>query len=168
MNDTDIAATLKRYKEEIDFSTEKLKSVAADMGLFYDRLCDIAKQYKKKSAVKDENFEEEFRAMVTSLRVLTDKSLQFWQDARGYIRSADRKELMSGNRILIKQMNIAARNFSRVTDEFETLLKTFQALSGDITLRLNWWMLESCLKDLQNISGRILFLVRDLEKNYDK
>jgi hypothetical protein len=44
----------------------------------------------------------------------------------------------------------------------------FQSLSGEITLRLNWWMLESCLEDLQKISGWILFLERDLEKHYDK
>lgn len=166
--DTDIEDTLKRYKEEIDVSTENLKSCGAKMKLFYDRLEDIAKQYKKRSAVKDESFEEEFRALVIALRSQTDESEEFWRTARTYIRALDKKEAVGANRILIKQINISARNFSRVTDEFCAFLRVFQSLSGEITLRLNWWMLESCLEDLQKISGWILFLERDLEKHYDK
>ncbi len=157
-------AKIKQMSEEIDSSSAALRTINEKLRSYYDRLEVICKQHRRRMPIKDITFQEEFRATVLELKDFADKSDDFWQQTRAFFRTGEKATLVEANRIGIKQMNIGAMAFSRQVDELYTVFKNIQSLAREVPLRLNWWLLEASCEDLTKISGRILFLIRDLEK----
>lgn len=164
---SDLEKKFEQMLSEIETSNDKLRAINSQLRLFYDRLEDKVKQHRRKMPVRDVTFEEEFRALVLDLRKLTDNSQDFWQETRAYFRILDKNKMVLENRVYVKRVNIAALAFTRQTDELFTVFKNLQELGKDISLRLNWWLLESSSDDLFKITNKILFLTRDMEKRYE-
>lgn len=162
-----IEERLKQMLEETETSKDKLRLINTQFRLYYDRLEVIAKQHRRRVAVTDTAFEQEFRATVEELRKLTDTEQDFWQQARSDYNKYDKAEIIKDNRVLVKQISIAALAFTRQTDELYTIFKNLQTVGKDVPLRLTWWILEYCCEDLFKITNRILFMMRDMEKHYE-
>ena len=156
--------TVKRMSEEIEKSSSALRTLNVRLRDYYDRLEVIYKQYRRRMPVKDLSFQEDFRSAVLELKTLAEESNDFWQNVRAYFRSLNKAELAANGRINIKQMNISALAFNRQVDELYTIVKNIQTLAKDVPMRLNWWLLEASCEDLNKITSRILFLIRDMEK----
>lgn len=163
----DMEQQLQQMLSEVENSKDKLRALNNNLRLFYDRLEVIAKQHKRRQPVTDTSFQEEFRAAVAELKALSDASQDFWHETRKMYNSSDKAKLIGDNRILVKQISIAALAFTRQTDELFTLFKNLQTLGKDVPLRLNWFILEYCCEDLFKITNRILFMTRDMEKHYE-
>lgn len=156
--------TVKRMSEEIEKSSSALRTLNVRLRDYYDRLEVIYKQYRRRMPVKDLSFQEDFRSAVLELKTLAEESNDFWQNVRAYFRSLNKAELAANGRINIKQMNISALDFNRQVDELYTIVKNIQTLAKDVPMRLNWWLLEASCEDLNKITSRVLFLIRDMEK----
>ncbi|MDD6173958.1 MAG: hypothetical protein PUB86_06750 [Elusimicrobia bacterium] len=156
--------TVKRMSEEIEKSSSALRTLNVRLRDYYDRLEVIYKQYRRRMPVKDLSFQENFRSAVLELKTLAEESNDFWQNVRAYFRSLNKAELAANGRINIKQMNISALAFNRQVDELYTIVKNIQTLAKDVPMRLNWWLLEASCEDLNKITSRVLFLIRDMEK----
>ncbi|MGN0022674.1 MAG: hypothetical protein ACI352_01400 [Elusimicrobiaceae bacterium] len=156
--------TVKRMSEEIEKSSSALRTLNVRLRDYYDRLEVIYKQYRRRMPVKDLSFQEDFRSAVLELKTLAEESNDFWQNVRAYFRSLNKAELAANGRINIKQMNISALAFNRQVDELYTIVKNIQTLAKDVPMRLNWWLLEASCEDLNKITSRVLFLIRDMEK----
>ena len=163
----DMEQQLHQMLSEVENSKDKLRLINNNLRLFYDRLEVIAKQHKRRQPVTDASFQEEFRAAVAELKTLSDSSQDFWHETRKMYNSSDKAKLIGDNRILVKQISIAALAFTRQTDELFTIFKNLQTLGKDVPLRLNWFILEYCCEDLFKITNRILFMTRDMEKHYE-
>ena len=156
---------IKRMSEEIERSEDALRAINAKLRGYYDRLEIIHNQFRRRTPIKDTEFQNEFRATVLELKTLADESGEFWQQTRTYFRTLDDKaDVIESNRINIKQMNITALAFNRQVDELYTIFKNIQTLAKEVPLMLNWWLLEECCEDLNKIVTRILFLIRDMGK----
>lgn len=156
--------TVKRMSEEIEKSSSALRTLNVRLRDYYDRLEVIYKQYRRRMPVKDLSFQEDFRSAVLELKTLAEESNDFWQNVRAYFRNLNKAELAANGRINIKQMNISALAFNRQVDELYTIVKNIQTLAKDVPMRLNWWLLEASCEDLNKITSRVLFLIRDMEK----
>ncbi len=156
---------IKRMSEEIERSEDALRAINAKLRGYYDRLEIIHNQFRRRTPIKDTEFQNEFRATVLELKTLADESGEFWRQTRTYFRTLDDKgEIIANNRINIKQMNITALAFNRQVEELHTVFKNIQALAKEVPLRLNWWLLEAGCDELNKIAARILFLIRDMGK----
>ena len=160
----DQADKIKQMTDEIEKSCVALRDINNKLYGYYGRLEVIYKQYRRKIPVKDTTFQEEFRATMLDLKAFSDNSNDFWQKTRSFIREADKSKLVEESRISVKQLKINANAFNRQTDELYTIFKNIQRIAKEVPLRLNWWLLEASCGELGNITGRILFLIRDMEK----
>lgn len=155
---------IKQMADEIEKSCTALRAINTKLHSYYGRLEVIYKQYRRKMPVKDTTFQEEFRSTMLELKAFSDSNNEFWQQTRFFIRQADKPKLVEESRIGVKQLKINANAFNRQTDELYTIFKNIQRLAKEVPLRLNWWLLETSCGELEKISGRILFLIRDMEK----
>ncbi len=156
---------IKRMAEEIERSEDALRAINVKLRGYYDRLEVIYKQFKRRTPIKDTEFQNEFRTTVLELKAIADESGEFWRQTRTYFRTLeDKSEIIENNRINIKQLNITALAFNRQADELYTVFKNIQTLAKEVPLRLNWWLLEASCEDLNKTVTRILFLIRDMGK----
>ncbi len=135
---------------------------------FSRRLELILSQDHKKIAVRDTAFAEDFSSFCVSLRQDTDAKLDYWQQARTQLRSGTGKEgyaLALG----VKSFVSRAKTLSRACDELTTAYDYFNRFYKNYTLtKLPVWLLTSCCDDLSNLTGKILFLSRELAKKTEK
>lgn len=155
---------IKQMSDEIEKSCVALREINTKLQGYYGRLEVIYKQYRRKMPVKDTTFQEEFRATMLELKFFSDTSNDFWQKTRSFIREADKPKLVEESRIAVKQLKLNAAAFNRQTDELYTIFKNIQRIAKEVPLRLNWWLLEASCDELGKITGKILFLIRDMEK----
>lgn len=163
---TELEEKLQLMLKKTEESQAKLKEYNEDLRQMYSRLQEIGICYKRKTAIKDISFEEDFRKKVQEISVLSDANNLFWKEVRQKYHGKYKKLLNEDYRFLIKQISVAALSFTRQTDELFTLFKNLQNLGKDLPLRLNLWLLENATQDLLNTTNRILFLIRNMEKHY--
>lgn len=147
-------------------SQAKLKEYNEQLKHLYIRLQEISVSHRRKTAITDTSFEDDFRQKVQEICTLSDVNTAFWKDIRLEYHNKYKKDINQDYRFLIKQISISARSFTRQTDDLFTIYKNLQTLGADLPLRLNWWMLENASQELLNTTNRILFLVRNMEKHY--
>lgn len=158
---------LKEMLAEVEDSKEKLKAFLDALRSYYNRILDLSIQHRRKQPVTDLSLAEDFKNTVSELRALVDHDDEFWFSARAYFQTQNKSRLVVDNKLLVKQINSSALVFTRQADELFTLFKNIQTAGKEQPLRLNWWVLETCSADLLKITNRILYLIRDLEKNYE-
>ncbi len=152
---------------EVEASRDDLRAINVQLRSYWGRMQDILQQVRRKQPVTETTFEEEFKATVLKVRALADNDTDFWNKTRAQFQTFNKGKIVVENRLIIKQINSAALEFTRQTDELFTIFKNLQVAGKELPLRLNWWVLESASDDLFKVTNRILFLVRDLEKRYD-
>lgn len=165
--DTNTEEQLKQMLKQVETSADKIKLITNSFRVFYGRLEDIAVCHKRRQPVTDISFEKEFRSAVDDLKKFTDDAEEFWQNARKDYYGNNKAEAIRENRVVVKQITIAAMDFTRRGDELFTLYKNMQETGKEVPLRLNWWVLEYCCETIQKTTGRILFMTRDMEKHYE-
>lgn len=135
---------------------------------FSRRLELILSQDHKNIAVRDTAFAEEFAAFCTALRKDTDEQMDYWQQARTQLRSGpDKNGYELG--LAAKSFVSRAKTLSRATDDFTTAYDCFNRFYKNYTLaKLPVWLLTACCDNLNNLTGKILFLSRELAKKTEK
>ena len=105
--------------------------------------------------VKVQNF------ILYTLRKQVDTDLDKWQQLRQDVRQATEKPSV----LQAKSFSLRAKTLSRASDELTTALDAFHAFYKKYTLsKLPVWVLTSCCDDINNLSGKILFLAREISK----
>ena len=163
---TELEKELQTILKQVEDSQLKLRKYNETLRHYYIRLEEISAQYKRKAPISDTNFETDFRTLVEGLRALSDENYTFWRDVRTQYYNKYKDTIDQEFRFLVKQIKGFCASFTRQADELFTLYKNLQRLTGDLPLRLNWWLFENAVQDLQNTAKRILFLVRSMEKSY--
>lgn len=131
---------------------------------FSRRLELILSQDHKHIPVRDGAFTEEFTAFCKQLRQDMDGTNQSWQQLREQIRKQlGQKDYPSS--LTVKSFTLRAKTLSRSCDDFTTAYDQFNGLYKNYTLsKLPVWVLTSCSDDLNYLTGKILFLCRELTK----
>ena len=135
---------------------------------FSRRLELILSQDHKNLAVRDAAFAEDFASFCQTLRQNMDVYMDFWQQARTALRSGTDKEGYELG-LASKSFVSRAKALSRATDEFTSAYDYFNRFYKNYTLaKLPVWLLTACCDDLNNLTGKILFLSRELAKKTEK
>ncbi|MBQ7908301.1 MAG: hypothetical protein IJ311_02240 [Elusimicrobiaceae bacterium] len=161
MNQVDL---LEDISQKTDFLRNTVLKEAAALRDFTRRLELILSQDHKNIQVRDTDFAADFSAFCTALRKLLDQQLDFWQENRLLLRRCD----LAGDYSLslaAKTFSLRAKTLSRAADDFTTAYDGFNRFYKNYTLeKLPVWLLTSCCDDLNNLTGKILFLSRETAK----
>lgn len=153
---------------QTDTLRASLSQSARSLQDFTRRLELILSQDHKNIVVRDTAFAVDFSAFCTALRQDTDLRLDYWQQARGQLRAGAGKEGYDLT-LATKSFVSRAKTLSRACDEFTTAYDQFNRFYKNYTLsKLPVWLLTTCCDDLNNLTGKILFLSRELAKRTEK
>ena len=138
----------------------------ADLGR---RLAQIVQQLRKNIEVRDGQFAEDFNLFTTELRDHLDKREPVWTELRAQIRQTPQKSWTGDLALTAKGLNSRAKTLSRACDEFETEYDEFCKNYKNFTAaKLNVWLLTSCQTDIANLTGKILFLAREISRKTEQ
>ncbi len=159
---------LQQAVEQTDILRAFAASAARSLRDFTRRLELILSQDHKKIAVRDEDFPSDFAAFCTALRKEIDGKMDYWQQARMDLR-AQEVDADYSSELAVKSLSLRAKALSRSSDDFATAYDEFMRFYKKYTLaKLPVWLLTSCCDDVNNLTGKILFLARELTKRTEK
>ncbi len=145
--------------------------IAASRALleFNRRLEQILQQLHKNIEVRDTDFAAQFNDFCAQLRKEQDGRDLFWTEARTAARTFKPADWTGDLALAAKGLNSRAKTLSRATDEFTTAYDLFCRNYKSFTAtKLNVWLLTSCQNDFSNLTGKILFLAREIAKQTEK
>lgn len=159
--------------EQISSACDALRGdiSAATRGLleFNRRLEQILQQLHKNIEVRDTEFATQFNDFCTRLRKEQDERETFWAEARAAARAVKPAGWTGDLALAAKGLNSRAKTLSRATDEFTTAYDLFCRHYKSFTAaKLNVWLLTSSQNDFSNLTGKILFLAREIAKHTEK
>jgi hypothetical protein len=135
---------------------------------FDRRLGQILQQLRKNIEVRDTEFADNFNQFAQDLRDTLNKREPVWTKLRAQIRQVPSKQWTADLSLSAKGLNIRAKTLSRACDEFETEYDQFCKNYKSFTAaKLNVWLLTSCQTDIANLTGKIVFLAREISRKTD-
>lgn len=161
MNQTDLLDDASARADALRSSAAQAAQTLRD---YSRRLELILSQDHKNIPVRDTQFPVEFAAFCSDLRKRCDAALDYWRQTRGDFRSQAAQRVPVSS-LDAKGFALRAKTLSRACDEFTTAYDQFCRFYKNYTLaKLPVWLLTSCCDDLNNLTGKILFLSRELAK----
>lgn len=162
-------AFLEELSTRCDALRSDLNEAARELREFNRRLEQIIQQLHKNIDVRDADFAAEFNAFCLKLRQEQDAREPFWTDARASARQSKPADWTGDLALPAKGFNSRAKTLSRACDEFTTAYDLFCRNYKSFTAaKLNVWLLTSCQNDFSNLTGKILFLAREIARQTDK
>ncbi|MBR2082378.1 MAG: hypothetical protein IJ876_05155 [Elusimicrobiaceae bacterium] len=136
---------------------------------FSRRLLQITQQLRKNIDVRDNTFAEEFNQYVKNLRDTLDQVEPGWTELRTQIRHTPEKSWNGDLALAAKGLNIRAKALSVACDEFTTQYDIFGKQYKNFTAaKLNVWLLTSCQTDINSLTGKVLFLAREIARKTEQ
>ena len=141
-----------------------VSTAAGQLRDFSRRLELILSQDHKHIPIRDTQFTQDFSSFCKRLRQDMDQNTQSWQQMREQIRKCLATKVYPAS-LTVKSFTLRAKTLSRACDDFTTAYDAFGSLYKKYTLsKLPVWILTSCSDDLNYLTGKILFLCRELAK----
>ena len=133
------------------------------------RLTQITQQLHKNIEVRDGTFATDFNTYCQRVRQQLDKLDPAWNALRAQARACKPADWHAGLALAAKGLNSHAKTLSRACDEFTTAYDVFARTYKRFTAaKLNVWLLTACQTDGANLTGKILFLAREIAKNTER
>lgn len=160
---------LEKISSQCDHLRTEVMSACTEVTQFDRRLEQILQQLHKNIDVRDTSFAEEFNNFCQQLRGQINEQEAVWTQLRTDIRSRRDKEWEGFLALAAKGLNSRAKTLSRACDEFITVYDTFCKKYKNFTAaKLNVWLLTSCQTDISNLTGKILFLAREIVQKTER
>ncbi len=132
---------------------------------FDRRLRQIIQQLRKNIDVRDTDFADEFNQFVQELRDTLDKREPAWTELRVQMRQLPDKCWTGDMALSAKGLNSRAKVLNRICTEFgaeyDRFCKDYKSFTA---AKLNVWLLTSCQTDIENLTGKIVFLAREISR----
>ncbi|MBR4592199.1 MAG: hypothetical protein IKO35_03230 [Elusimicrobiaceae bacterium] len=133
------------------------------------RLTQIVQQLHKNIEVRDLSFADDFNSFCRQLRKQLDEQDPVWQRIRTDAHACKPADWSADLILPAKGFNSRAKTLSRACDEFTTAYDIFGHTYKNFTAaKLNVWLLTSCQNDFSNLTGKILFLAREIAKHTEQ
>lgn len=157
-----ISARCDKFRADLTVAAQNLRD-------FNRRLEQILQQLHKDIAVRDEAFAGQFNQYCLALRQELDEDEPFWTQSRAQIRTYKDSAWSGDLALAAKGLNSRAKTLSRACDEFTTAYDAFcKNYNGFTAAKLNVWLLTSYQNDAANLTGKILFLAREIAKKTER
>lgn len=165
--------TTEQLLEKISSQCDQLRTemlvATGEVAQFDKRLEQILQQLHKNIEVRDTTFAEEFNTFCQQLRAQVNEEEALWMQLRADIRSRKENEWEGFLALPAKGLNSRAKTLSRACDEFITAYDAFCRNYKNYTAaKLNVWLLTSCQTDFANLTGKILFLAREIAQKTER
>ena len=103
------------------------------------------------------------------MRQTLDEIEPVWTELRTQIRQLPDKAWDGELALAAKGLNSRAKALSVACDEFSTAYDTFAKYYKNFTAaKLNMWLLTACQTDIDNLTGKILFLAREIARKTEQ
>ncbi len=133
------------------------------------RLEQIEQQLRKNIDVRDSTFANDFNAYCQQLRHALDEQETAWLAIRTQVRACKPTDWTADLILPAKGVNSRAKTLSRACDEFITVYDIFaRTYKGFTAAKINVWLLTSCQSDIPSLTGKILFLAREIAKQTEQ
>ncbi len=166
MNAEELLDQISAQCDSLRLLLQQQTTALADLGR---RLAQVVQQLRKNIEVRDNSLAEDFNTYAKELRDHLDKREPVWTALRAHIRQTPQKEWTGDLALPAKGLNSRAKALSRACDEFETEYDDFcKNYKGFTAAKLNVWLLTSCQADISSLTGKILFLARELSRKTEQ
>ena len=136
---------------------------------FSRRILQITQQLRKNIEVRDTTFATDFNTYVQTLRETLDKIEPTWTELRTQIRQLPDKAWIGELALYAKGLHSRAKTLSVACEEFTTEYDTFGKQYKNFTAaKINMWLLTSCQTDINNLTGKVLFLAREIARKTEQ
>lgn len=160
---------LEKTSAQCDRLRTEVLTACAEVVRFDKRLEQILQQLHKNIEVRDTSFVEEFNNFCQQLRAQVSAQEEAWMHLRATIRTCKDSEWEGVLALPAKGLNSRAKTLSRACDEFITAYDAFCKNYKNFTAaKLNVWLLTSCQTDISNLTGKILFLAREIAQKTER
>ena len=166
MNSQHILENLSAYCEQLRIILTQATQNLHDLDR---RLKQILQQLHKNIEVRDTDFSAEFNAYCHDLRQKIDAQEAACTDLRAQVRTCKPAQWDASLILPAKGFNSRAKTLSRACDEFITAYDLFSRTYKNYTAaKLNVWLLTSCQNDVSTLTGKVLFLAREIAKHTEQ
>ena len=156
---------LDTISSRCDALRSQLGQAAQELQELDRRLAQIIQQLHKNIEVRDTAFATDFNTFCQQTRQQIDEQETAWQDLRAQARAYKPADWTADLALDAKGFNSRAKTLSRACDEFITAYDVFcRTYKGFTAFKLNVWLLTACQNDLSTLTGKILFLAREITK----
>lgn len=166
MTPQDLIEQVSLQSDSLRNLIQQQRSVLADFGR---RLGQIVQQLRKNIEVRDKDFAEQFNLFVQNLRDTLNKREPAWTELRNEIRQVPDRQWTGDLALGAKGLNSRAKTLSRACDEFvseyDSFCKNYKTFTA---AKLNVWLLTSCQTDISNLTGKIVFIAREISRKTDQ
>ena len=156
---------LEKLSSQCDDLRTLLQQQGPLLGDFSRRLLQITQQLRKNIEVRDTNFANEFNDYVKNLRELLDQAEPVWTQLRAQTRQISDKSWAGELALPAKGFNSRAKALGNASAEFTAQYDAFCKQYKNFTAaKLNMWLLTACQTDITGLTGKILFLAREIAR----
>ena len=160
---------LTQISQQCDLLRDEILSAAQSLREFNRRLEQILQQLRKNIEVRDGDFAPQFNDFCLNFRKQLDAQEPFWTQFRTAARQCKASDWTADLALSAKGLNSRAKTLSRACDELTTAYDLFAKNYKNFTAaKLNVWLLTSCQNDVDVLTGKILFLAREIAKKTEK
>lgn len=160
---------LTNISHQCDLLRDEIAAAAQSLREFNRRLEQILQQLRKNIDVRDGDFAAQFNAYCLDFRKQLDDREPFWTQARAAARQCKDSDWTADLALPAKGLNSRAKTLSRACDELTTAYDLFAKNYKNFTAaKLNVWLLTACQSDVEVLTGKILFLAREIAKKTEK
>lgn len=160
---------LEAICEQCDHLRIQVYTAQGELVQLRKRLEQILQQIRKGIEVRDAFFAEEFNQFCQRLRAQMNEQEPIWTQLRNEIRTRKDTQWDGSLALAAKGLNSKAKTLSRTCDEFITEYDVFCKNYKNFTAaKLNVWLLTSCQTDIANLTGKILFIAREIAQKTER
>ena len=160
---------LENLSKHCDLLHDILAQAAQELRELDRRLMQILQQLHKSIEVRDTNFSADFNAFCAALRKKIDLQETTWTELRAQARACKPADWDASLALGAKGFNSQAKTLSRACDEFITAYDLFSRTYKNYTAaKLNVWLLTACQNDVSILTGKVLFLAREIAKHTER
>ncbi len=169
MNTNTTETLLETISTQCDSLRTLLVGATQELHELTRRLEQIVQQLRKNIDVRDANFATDFNDYCQQLRKKLDAQETAWTDIRTQARTRKPGDWTEDLILPAKGLNSRAKTLSRACDEFITAYDIFaRVYKGFTAVKLNVWLLTACQSDASLLTGKILFLAREITKHTEQ
>lgn len=160
---------VEHTSQQCDALRGLLQASARELQDLNRRLEQIVQQLHKNIDVRDTAFADDFNTYCRQLREQLDQQEPVWTDIRAQVRACKPADWTEDLILPAKGLNSRAKTLSRACDELITAYDVFSHTYKNFTAaKLNVWLLTSCQNDISSLTGKILFLAREIAKHTEQ
>jgi len=152
-----LSKQLAGYTTELDRFISSMEDIAS-------RGLKIIRQKKHSAVCGDASFDSDFNKLLEKIKKFVGRFEEFYVTASNIQRKLKEKGCNDESTIILKTFVTKARELNLTVEELESVFNYVKSSIKKENLKFNWWQLEVAVSDIVRLSGKVLFVSREISK----